>query len=111
MTNNFGVGFDIFSQNGPVVNPAFTRIHPARNIVYSCTESVEDNGEVIAWKLCHETGKLSFLSAANAHGTSTCYITIDKVKIWLQNCLNSIDNNILKHQKYFTMDIISSFLQ
>ena len=90
MTNNFGVGFDIFSQNGPVVNPAFTRIHPARNIVYSCTESVEDNGEVIAWKLCHETGKLSFLSAANAHGTSTCYITIDKVKIWLQICLNSV---------------------
>ena len=68
-----------FSQNGPVVNPAFTRIHPTRNVIYSCTESVEDNGEVIAWKLCHETGKLSFLSAANAHGTSTCYITIDKV--------------------------------
>ena len=95
MTNNFEVNFDFFSQNGPVVNPAFTRIHPARNIVYSCTESVEDNGEVIAWKLCHETGKLSFLSAANAHGTSTCYITIDKVKICLQIFLNSVDNNLL----------------
>ena len=77
--NNSEINFNFFSQNGSVVNPAFTRIHPAMNVIYSCTESVEDNGEVIAWKLCHETGKLSFLSAANAHGTSTCYITIDKV--------------------------------
>ena len=68
-----------FSKNVPVMNPAFTRIHPSRNVIYSCTESVSDNGEIVAWDLCPTSGKLSFLSSADAHGTSTCYITIDKV--------------------------------
>ena len=76
------------------MNPAFTRIHPSRNVIYSCTESVSDNGEIVAWDICPSTGKLSFLSSADAHGTSTCYITIDKVKIWLQICLKSVDNNL-----------------
>ena len=70
-----------FSKNVPVMNPAFTRIHPSRNVIYSCTESVSDNGEIVAWDICPSTGKLSFLSSADAHGTSTCYITIDKVRI------------------------------
>jgi len=66
------------SNNVPVMNPAFTRIHPSRNVIYSCTESVSDNGEIVAWDICPTSGKLSFLSSADAHGTSTCYITIDK---------------------------------
>ena len=70
-----------FSQNIPVMNPAFTRIHPTRNVIYSCTESVQDNGAIVAWNLCPSTGRLTFMSAADAHGTSTCYITIDKVYI------------------------------
>ena len=61
------------------MNPAFTRMHPTKNVVYSCTESVEDNGEIVCWEVCPETGKLTLLSSADAFGTSTCYITMDKV--------------------------------
>ena len=72
------------------MNPAFTRIHPSRNVIYSCTESVSDNGEIVAWDICPTSGKLSFLSSADAHGTSTCYITIDKVRLIKFNRLNII---------------------
>ena len=65
-------------RNG-VMNPAFTRMHPTKNVIYSCTESVEENGEIVCWQVCPETGRLTLLSAADAFGTSTCYITIDKV--------------------------------
>ena len=58
-------------------NPAFSRMHPHKNVLYSCTESVVDNGKIVAWKLCPSTGKLSHLSTVCAQGTSTCYITID----------------------------------
>ena len=61
------------------MNPAFTRMHPTKNVIYSCTESVEEDGEIVCWDVCPETGKLSLLSSADAFGTSTCYITIDKV--------------------------------
>ena len=61
------------------MNPAFTRMHPTKNVIYSCTESVEENGEIVCWQVCPETGRLTLLSAADAFGTSTCYITIDKV--------------------------------
>ena len=61
------------------MNPAFTRMHPTKNVIYSCTESVEEDGEIVCWDVCPETGKLSLLSSADAFGTSTYYITIDKV--------------------------------
>ena len=61
------------------MNPAFTRMHPTKNVIYSCTESVEEDGEIVCWDVCPETGKLTLLSSADAFGTSTCYITIDKV--------------------------------
>ena len=77
------------------MNPAFTRIHPSRNVIYSCTESVSDNGEIVAWDICPTSGKLSFLSSADAHGTSTCYITIDKVRLIKLNWSNLIDQILL----------------
>ena len=90
-----------FSKNVPVMNPAFTRIHPSRNVIYSCTESVSDNGEIVAWDICPTSGKLSFLSSADAHGTSTCYITIDKARLIKVHQLNTI-NQILQRKGRLT---------
>ena len=60
------------------VNPAFSRVHPTKNILYACTESVETNGEVLTWKLNPKTGMLNLIGRADACGTSTCYITLDR---------------------------------
>jgi len=62
----------------PVMNPAFSRFHPRRNVLYTCTESVAEQGEIVAWEVCPRSGKLSKLSSCSAEGTSTCYLTLDK---------------------------------
>lgn len=68
----------------PVMNPAFSRFHPVKNVLYTVTESVAESGEVVSWSLNDETGTLTKLSSFSAGGTSTCYITVDKE---CQNCL------------------------
>jgi 6-phosphogluconolactonase (cycloisomerase 2 family) len=62
------------------MNPAFSRIHPSKNVVYACTESVEENGDVFTWNVDPESGALTKVASADAQGTSTCYITIDKAQ-------------------------------
>ena len=62
------------------MNPAFSRIHPSKNVVYACTESVEENGDVFTWNVDPESGTLTKVASADAQGTSTCYITIDKAQ-------------------------------
>eukprot|EP00928_Gymnodinium_smaydae_P070476 TRINITY_DN54301_c0_g1_i1.p1 TRINITY_DN54301_c0_g1~~TRINITY_DN54301_c0_g1_i1.p1 ORF type:complete len:471 (-),score=75.32 TRINITY_DN54301_c0_g1_i1:128-1456(-) len=64
----------------PAMNPAFSRYNPAKNMLYACTESVAENGQVITWKVDHNTGKLERQGTIDAGGTSTCYITIDREK-------------------------------
>mmetsp|Transcript_65995 Transcript_65995/g.172939 ORF Transcript_65995/g.172939 Transcript_65995/m.172939 type:complete len:440 (+) Transcript_65995:80-1399(+) len=61
-----------------VMNPAFSRVHPQKNLMYTCTESVAENGEIATWAVCPETGRLTQKSVANAGGTSTCYLTLDR---------------------------------
>jgi 6-phosphogluconolactonase (cycloisomerase 2 family) len=61
-----------------VMNPAFSRFHPKYNILYTCTESVAENGEILTWRVCRSTGKLTKLSSVDAGGTSTCYVTLDR---------------------------------
>mmetsp|Transcript_54687 Transcript_54687/g.116845 ORF Transcript_54687/g.116845 Transcript_54687/m.116845 type:complete len:459 (+) Transcript_54687:206-1582(+) len=61
-----------------VMNPAFSRVHPTLNYLYTCTESVAENGEIVTWKVCPRTGMLTKLGSADAGGTSTCYLTLDK---------------------------------
>jgi len=61
-----------------VMNPAFSRFHPTKNVLYMCTESVADPGDIVSWAVCPQSGKLSKLSNVSAGGTSTCYITLDK---------------------------------
>jgi len=62
----------------PAMNPAFSRYNPYTNMLYACTESVAENGQVITWEVDHATGKLTRRGSYDAEGTSTCYITIDK---------------------------------
>jgi 6-phosphogluconolactonase len=63
--------------NDTVMNPAFSRVHPQKNIMYTCTESVAENGQIGTWAVCPETGRLTQRSVADAGGTSTCYLTVD----------------------------------
>merc|ERR1719401_1339307 len=61
-----------------VMNPAFSRFYARRNLLYTCTESVAEAGEIVTWKVCSQTGRLSKLSSQSAGGTSTCYLTLDR---------------------------------
>jgi len=64
---------------GLLHNPAFSRRHPHKNIVYACTESVKQNGQIVALELSSKDGSLRELcTPVSAGGTSTCYLTIHK---------------------------------
>mmetsp|Transcript_424 Transcript_424/g.1074 ORF Transcript_424/g.1074 Transcript_424/m.1074 type:complete len:473 (-) Transcript_424:220-1638(-) len=61
------------------MNPAFSRFHPTKNVLYTCTESVAENGIIDAWNIPpKDGGKLTKISSISAEGTSTCYLTLDK---------------------------------
>lgn len=60
-----------------VINPAFSRFHPRLNVLYTCTEDIEENGQIIAYEVGCD-GELNKLGHVDAGGTSTCYLTIDR---------------------------------
>ena len=60
-----------------VINPAFSRFHPRLNVVYTCTEDIEKNGQIFAYSIGPD-GELTKMGQVDAGGTSTCYITIAK---------------------------------
>jgi 6-phosphogluconolactonase len=60
-----------------VINPAFSRYHPRMNVVYTCTEDIENNGQIFAYTV-GPSGELTELGSVDAGGTSTCYITLSK---------------------------------
>lgn len=62
-----------------VVNPAFSRVHAALDVLYTCTEDIESNGQIFAYTIL-PNGKLIKIGQADAGGTSTCYLTIDKAQ-------------------------------
>jgi len=68
---------NIAGESKEVINPAFSRFHPCLNVLYTCTENIEHNGQIIAYKVGIE-GELTKLSSCDAGGTSTCYLTIDR---------------------------------
>merc|ERR1740123_93345 len=49
-----------------VMNPAFSRFHPSKNVLYTCTESVSEQGEIVSWEVCPKSGRLSKLSSSGA---------------------------------------------
>jgi len=59
-------------------NPAFLRYHPKKNVLYACTESIYEDGEIFAFNVDRKTGFLDPISRQSAGGKSTCYITLDK---------------------------------
>ena len=46
------------------------------NILYTCTEDVEENGKIFAFAIGLD-GELTEVGSVDAGGTSTCYLTID----------------------------------
>jgi len=62
---------------GMLHNPAFCRWHPKLNVLYSCTESLTQEGKVYAFALNGKTGAMQeHCPAVAAGGFSTCYLTI-----------------------------------
>lgn len=76
-----------------LVNPAFSRHHTRLNVVYTCTEDIDNNGLVFAYTI-GPNGELSQLGQpVDAGGTSTCYLTIDKTCTHLL-CVNYWDSTL-----------------
>uniref|UniRef100_A0A6S8SNI5 6-phosphogluconolactonase n=1 Tax=Chaetoceros debilis TaxID=122233 RepID=A0A6S8SNI5_9STRA len=67
----------IAGEANEVVNPAFSRFHPSLNVLYTCTEDIEENGQIICYQVSGD-GKLTKIGQVDAGGTSTCYLTIDR---------------------------------
>lgn len=68
-----------FGNPKEVLNPAFTRYHPRLNVAYTCTEDIENNGQIFAYRV-GANGELTQIGQIDAGGTSTCYITIDRAQ-------------------------------
>ncbi len=47
------------------------------NVVYTCTEDIEENGKIFAYQI-EKDGSLLQIGEVDAGGTSTCYLTIDR---------------------------------
>jgi len=70
---------NIDGDKNEVINPAFSRFHPRLNVVYTCTEDIENNGVILAYSI-NADGALKQIGKIDAGGTSTCYITLDKAQ-------------------------------
>lgn len=60
-----------------ILNPAFIRHHPTENVLYAVTESIYEDGDVVAFHVM-PGGKLNFAGTQSCHGKSTCYLSITK---------------------------------
>jgi 6-phosphogluconolactonase len=69
---------NIHGDSSQVINPAFSRYHPNLNVVYTCTEDIEQNGKIFAYQIGPNGELTQFGEPVDAGGTSTCYLTIDK---------------------------------
>ena len=76
---------NITGEGSEVLNPAFSRFHPRLNVVYTCTEDIENNGIIIAYDI-HCDGSLTEIGRIDAGGTSTCYLTIDREQAHIIAC-------------------------
>lgn len=72
-----------------VMNPSFTRFHHGKKILYTVTESIVSNGQVVAYSVDWQTGMLKNIQSESAGGTSTCYITLTKNHMLLVNYWDS----------------------
>lgn len=65
---------NIAGEKSSLINPAFSRFHPRLNVLYTCTEDIEENGQIIAYEIKPD-GELKKMGAVDAGGTSTCYVS------------------------------------
>ena len=57
--------------------PPCRRCHPKLNVIYACTESVKQEGQVVTLALDGKSGALrEHCPPVGAGGTSTCFLTI-----------------------------------
>ena len=70
---------ELASKATGVPNPSFLAIHPGGRYLYSTSEVREQQpgGSVSAFAVDPATGDLTFLNKQDAHGHSTCHVTID----------------------------------
>jgi 6-phosphogluconolactonase len=61
-----------------LINPAFSRHHPRLNVVYTCTEDIENNGQIFCYKLGADGSLTPWGPVVDAGGTSTCYLTLSR---------------------------------
>jgi len=71
-------GLSLLSVMPGIDNPAFSRYHPSRDILYTATESIHENGLVVAYKVDPFDGAIEEISRQDAGGASTCYLTVDR---------------------------------
>jgi len=65
------------SEKKDIMNPAFCRWNESANTLYVCTESIEEDGQIVAYNVDYD-GKLVPSCMQSAKGTSTCYLTLDR---------------------------------
>jgi len=70
---------NLVGDKSKMVNPAFSRFHPKLSVIYICTEDIEHNGKIFAYSIL-PNGELKLIGEADAGGTSTCYLTIDRAE-------------------------------
>jgi 6-phosphogluconolactonase len=84
---------NILGDAAELPNPAFSRYHPRLNVVYTCTEDIEQNGKIVCYQV-NANGELTQLGdAVDAGGTSTCYLTLDRACKHLL-CVNYWDSTL-----------------
>jgi 6-phosphogluconolactonase len=73
-----------------IINPAFLAIHPNHRFLYAVTEdplslgpNFDHSSYVSAYSIDSATGKLNLLNKLPTGGTSTCYLSIDKIGHYL----------------------------
>jgi 6-phosphogluconolactonase (cycloisomerase 2 family) len=68
----------LWGETGGYLNPAYMDSVAEHNIVYTVTETILANGEIIGFELEKDTGKMKEVCRQSAEGRSTCYITIHR---------------------------------
>ena len=70
------------------MNPSFVRFHENKPIFYTCTESIDENGHILAYRYSPK-GELTLIDDKEAHGKSTCYLTLSEDKMLAVNYWDS----------------------
>jgi len=64
------------SEDTTLQNCAFLRGHPTKNLLYCVTESIQEEGLLVAFSMCSGSGRLREVARMGTFGRSSCYITL-----------------------------------